>query len=254
MRESQYNVALPVGNWRFRPGRVPTLAVILLCPLLALLGFWQLDRAEQKRQLVESFDSGTETVVLEGTSVAERIAELPRYQRVEFEGHYESGRQFLLDNMTHDGAAGYQVLTPFAVGKGSIRVLVNRGWIPKTFGTSLLPNVEVNEDRRRVSGRITRLPRPGLELAASSPSLPEWPRVVQFPVMDALAESLGEPLAGRMVLLDAAGDDGFVRDWRPVEFGPERHLAYAVQWFAMSATVLIIYVALNLRRTGDDGQ
>jgi surfeit locus 1 family protein len=247
-------VAFPLGNWRFRPGRVPTLAVILLCPFLALLGFWQLDRAAQKRQLVEGFDSGTDTVVLTGPSVGQQIAELPRYQRVEFEGHYESGRQFLLDNMTHHGAAGYQVLTPFAVGEGSIRVLVNRGWIPRTFGTSLLPNVEVTEDRRRVSGRITHLPRPGLELAGRPPPLPEWPKVVQFPVMETLAESLGEPLAARMVLLDAAEADGFVRDWRPVEFGPERHLAYAVQWFAMSATVLIIYLALNLRRTDDEGQ
>lgn len=247
-------MAISVGNWRFRPGRVPTLSVILLCPLLALLGFWQLDRAEQKRQLQDAFDSGAQTVVLEAASVGESMAELPRYQRVVMEGHYESERQFLLDNMTHGGVAGYQVLTPFAPEGGDTRVLVDRGWIPKAFGTSLLPDVDVEENRRQVSGRITRLPRPGLELAAGAPALPEWPRVVQFPVMDELAESLGAPLAVRMVWLDAAEADGFVRDWQPVEFGPERHLAYAVQWFAMSATVMIIYVALNLKRAGDGGQ
>jgi len=247
-------VAISVGNWRFRPGRVPTLAVFLLCPLLALLGFWQLDRAEQKRQLQDAFDSGAETVVLEAASADQSIAELPRYQRVVMEGHYESGRQFLLDNMTHDGMAGYQVLTPFAPDGGDTRVIVNRGWIPKAFGTSLLPDVDVDENRRRVSGRITRLPRPGLELAAGAPALPEWPRVVQFPVMDELAGSLEAPLAARMLLLDAAEADGFVRDWRPVEFGPERHLAYAAQWFAMSATVMIIYVALNLSRSEDGGR
>ena len=241
-----------ISNWRFRPGRLPTLAVVVLCPLLGSLGIWQLDRAEEKRQLVEGFEAGAPALVVSGTVVGEAIAELPRFQRIELEGSYESGRQFLLDNMTHGGAAGYQVLTPFAVEDGNVRVLVNRGWIPKAFGTSLLPEVDVAGNGRRITGRITRLPRPGLELTGQAPPLPEWPRVVQFPVMEELSAALGEPLAARMVLLDATENDGFVRDWSPVEFGPERHVGYALQWFAMSATVLIIYVALNLKRIEDD--
>jgi len=247
-------LALSIGNWRFRPGRVPTLAVIVLCPLLVSLGMWQLNRAEEKRQIADSFESGAPAVVLGGVSVGEALAELPRFQRVELEGSYESDRQFLLDNMTHEGAAGYQVLTPFVIEGGDVRVLVNRGWIPKAFGTSLLPQVDVAGNIRRIRGRITRLPRPGLELAGDTPPLPEWPQVVQFPVMDELAKTLGEPLAARMVLLDRTESDGFVRDWSPVEFGPERHVGYALQWFAMSATVLIIYVALNLKRIEDDGR
>ena len=245
-------MAFMAGNWRFRPGRAPTLAVIVLCPLLASLGFWQLDRAAQKRQLAEGFASGSEAVSLAGASIGEDMAKLPRYQRVVTSGSYE-GRQFLLDNMTHDGMAGYQVLTPFRVEGSDVRVLVNRGWIPKAFGTSLLPDVRIGEESRRIRGRITRLPRPGLELTTDTRPLPEWPRVVQFPVMAELAEALGEPLAPRMLLLDAGESDGFVREWSPLEFGPERHVGYAMQWFAMSATVLIIYVALNLKRIDDDG-
>ncbi len=247
-------MALSVGNWRFRPGRIPTLAVVLLCPLLASLGIWQLDRAEQKRQLVSGFEAGTETIVIGGASVGDAVADLPRYQRVEIEGSYESEHQFLLDNMTYGGAAGYQVLTPFAVEGGGVHVLVNRGWIPKAFGTSLMPDIGVSGERRRIRGRITRLPRPGLELSGEAPPLPEWPRAVQFPVMEELAQALGEPLATRMVLLDETEDGGYVRDWSPVEFGPETHMGYALQWFAMSVTVLIIYLALNLKRIGDDGR
>jgi len=184
-------VALTAGNWRFRPGRAPTLAVVVLCPLLASLGFWQLDRAAQKRQLAEGFASGSETVSLDGASIAEAMAELPRYQRVGISGNYEGGRQFLLDNMIHDGMAGYQVLTPFLVEGSEVRVMVNRGWIPKAFGTSLLPDVGVGEGSRRIRGRITQLPRSGLERTAETWPLPEWPRVVQFPVMAELAEALG---------------------------------------------------------------
>lgn len=39
----------------FRPGLVPTLVVAVLLPMLVLLGFWQLQRAEQKRQLLDTY-------------------------------------------------------------------------------------------------------------------------------------------------------------------------------------------------------
>ena len=240
------------GNWRFHPGRLPTIVVLILLPLLVSLGIWQLQRSEQKKQLLQLFASGAETVLLEGTAVSSGVGELPRYQQVELTGRYLGDRQFLLDNMTDGGAAGYHVLTPFEPEGSATWVLVNRGWIPKSFGTSLLPDVGVEEMQRRVSGRITRLPRPGLELTSENTGIPEWPRVVQFPTMDELADALGEPLAGRMVLLDAAAPDGFLRNWSPVEFGPERHLGYAIQWFALAATLLIIYLAVNLKRNGHD--
>src|SRR5690625_517931 len=38
-----------LGRYRFQPSLWPSLAVLLLLPLLLGLGFWQLDRAEQKR-------------------------------------------------------------------------------------------------------------------------------------------------------------------------------------------------------------
>ena len=36
----------------FRPGRVPTLVVMLLLPGLIALGCWQLGRAAEKRELL----------------------------------------------------------------------------------------------------------------------------------------------------------------------------------------------------------
>ena len=39
----------------FRPGIGPTLVVLLLLPVLVALGFWQLGRGEQKRQLLASY-------------------------------------------------------------------------------------------------------------------------------------------------------------------------------------------------------
>ena len=49
------------------------------------------------------------------------------------------------------------------------------------------------------------------------------------------------------MLLDPDEPDGYVRDWRPNLMPPEKHLAYAIQWFMITATVIIIYVTLSVR-------
>ena len=39
-----------IASWEFNPSLWPTLATILVLPLFLSLGFWQLDRAEEKRR------------------------------------------------------------------------------------------------------------------------------------------------------------------------------------------------------------
>ena len=63
---------------------------------------------------------------------------------------------------------------------------------------------------------------------------------------------LGE---GRPHWLDPEADDGYVRQWKPAVMGPNRHLGYAIQWFAFAATAFLIYLVLTLRKPNpNDGQ
>jgi surfeit locus 1 family protein len=48
-------------------------------------------------------------------------------------------------------------------------------------------------------------------------------------------------------LLDPAEADGYTREWRPALMSPEKHLAYAIQWFMMAGTIMIIYVVLTIK-------
>jgi surfeit locus 1 family protein len=43
-----------------------------------------------------------------------------------------------------------------------------------------------------------------------------------------------------------------VREWKTVAMPPQRHLAYALQWFVMALVVLIIFVALNLKKKNEE--
>lgn len=228
---------------------VPTLAVAVLLPLLLGLGFWQLDRADQKRVIEADFAAGERLAV--SPSPAEFEALSP-YRRVSLRGQFDGSRQFLLDNMTDGGAAGYHVLTPFRPEGWDRWVMVNRGWLRKDFTDTRPPDIQVDGMQRELLGRVARLPRPGIILEGEERGDSHWPRVVQFPSMGSLSEALGQPFAARAILLDSDAPDGFLRRWAPVSMGPERHLGYAVQWFALAATLLVIYFVVNWKRIEHD--
>lgn len=222
-----------------RPPLVST-AVMAACAALCLaLGFWQLQRAAGKRALAAAFATAAAPERLPDGAV-----ELPRYRPVIVQGRYDSARQFLLDNMPRAGRPGVQVLTPLVLADGRA-VIINRGWVPLGTTREVLPEVSVPATERELGGRIDHLPRPGIELASDLPN--GWPKLVSFPRMEQLAAALGRELHPQLILLDPAAPDGYLREWRPAGLGPEQHLAYAVQWFALAATAVVIWIVLGLR-------
>ncbi|HEY3519053.1 MAG TPA: hypothetical protein VGL98_18530, partial [Gammaproteobacteria bacterium] len=58
------------------------------------------------------------------------------------------------------------------------------------------------------------------------------------------AQRLGAPVRDYEVLLEPSADDGFVRDWKAPGIAPERHLAYAGQWLALSLGALAAAIAI----------
>lgn len=208
------------------------------------LGMWQLRRAAEKRALVEQIDAGAATT----RQLITTATELPRYQTVTATGHYETAHQILLDNMPSlRGMPGYRVLTPFQLKDGGW-ILVDRGWLPMGPDRSARPVLEVGEAERTILGRVDELPRPGIRLASGESQATGWPRVMNFPERADLERALDRPLAARIVRLDPSQNDGFERTIAMrTDFGPNRHIAYAVQWFAFAATMFVIYVLLNFK-------
>jgi surfeit locus 1 family protein len=241
-------MSLRIGKRSFAP---PIWAVGLTALGLAVfvsLGYWQLGRAQEKLALVDAFTSGSEDTV-DATDLG--FDGLARYQRVRLRGAYDPTRQILLDNMpSAAGRPGYRVLTPLQRAGGQGWVLVDRGWVPLGATRADLPDVAVDERRRELSGTLDELPIPGVRVgSAEAPGAAGWPRVMLFPTEADVESSLGVAVESRIVLLDAGEPDGFERKWRPaLGFGPERHLGYAVQWFAFALVTIVLFVALNLRR------
>jgi len=217
------------------------LALIVVV-LFVLLGNWQLDRAEQKRELMKEFEAG-----LSGEVVS--LSEAGRFQRVQLTGYYESERQLLLDNMVEKGRAGFHVLTVFKLVSG-VNVVVNRGWLPFTSGRDDLPDISVDENARTISGYTDTLPQVGLKMGGDIAVNADdsFPQLVHFPSMEELSVIAGRELFPFVIKLDADQADGYGRDWQVVTFGPDRHLAYALQWFSLALVVVVVTIVMHRRK------
>lgn len=220
------------------------LLTLIAATLFSSLGIWQLGRAGEKRAIFAAYALGAGGTAIDGLSGADVTKQ--RYQLVRLQGRYDSTHQVLLDSISLEGRSGYHVLAPFITASGN--VLVNRGWVAASGDRSRLPDIAVSEQPRVLTGRIDRLPRPALRLnpATVDPAAP-WPRRLLFPTVAEISAQTGYVLRDFQLLLNPGEADGFVREWRPALMEPETHLGYAIQWFGLAATVVVIFVILAWR-------
>jgi len=231
---------------RFAPSPAVTIVALVLSALCVRLGFWQWHRGAEREEAWARFARGAERLLdldaLDPAGVA-------LFQHIRVTGRLDGAHQFLLDNRTHRGRAGYEVLTPL-VRAGAPALLVDRGWVPFTGSRARLPEVTVAAAAPvTLTGRIADLPSPGLASGRAAPEArAPWPKVTSYPSLAELGAALAEPLAARILLLDPGDPHGYVREWQPPGLPPLRHFSYAIQWWIFAALALVGWAVLSTRR------
>lgn len=245
-------MSIPRPGRAFRPGWIPTLITLIVLGLMLGLAFWQLERAAEKRAMLAMHGEWMESPPVELNRL-DLDDPTNRYRAIVSHGVYDTGRQILLDNQVEQGQAGYHVYTPFLPEGSSTAILINRGWVPWGDSRALLPDVRLDQPEVTLSGRIDQPANPGIRLGDAL-AQPDWPKVMPYIDYQQLSEALGYPLEPAIVLLDPDRTQGFRREWQLDfgGFGPERHVGYAVQWFAMSVALLVLYVLFGWRRRETD--
>ena len=225
-----------------RSGARNLLLMFLGLAVFGSLGTWQLNRSAERRAVLDAFESAEESLPVSG------LASVPTggdNTRVRVTGSYLADRQVLLDNMTNEGMRGYHVLTPLETA-GSL-VMVNRGFVAGGPDRSELPDLAVSGGEREVVGIAVPYFRRGLRLEEEAADV-SWPRRMVYPTADQLRGLFDSPLPDYQLLLDGSEPDGYVRAWRPYGMAPERHLAYAVQWYGLAVAAAGIWLAVTLNR------
>ena len=242
-----------VSSYLFTPKLIPTLVTLIIFTVLVLLGLWQLDRAEEKRDIDNGVSQAIAMTALGlNNHVMLKIINFI-YRKATINGHYDIKHQLLLDNRTHLGKPGYHVLTPFLFQgiNGNYAVLVNRGWISYQGTRDNIPNSELVEDEREIKGTVKAVNRSIVltETEKQQSTLATYPRLIQSIEIAELSQELKYKLLPIIIELDKSDKDGFVREWQPYYGSIDKHNAYALQWFAMAAILLFLYIKLNIKKS-----
>ena len=215
----------------------------LMMPLLISLGYWQLDRADEKRQILAEFVGNQQSPP---AALAELSGEQNlQYRAVQLRGKLDATRRLLLDNRVRNGRPGYEVFEVLTPQAGSQKILVNRGWVQASLDRNQLPEIAPVNGEVRLSGSLYRVLKGGLQLDDGIGAVSNWPARVGW-VSAARAEQLyGEQIFTYQLRLDSDSPGALQTGWPTVAVQPEKHTAYAVQWLVMALVLLIMTVNAN---------
>jgi surfeit locus 1 family protein len=237
------SIRIRIGIYSFEPGFVPTAAAAGLVALTLWLGNWQLGRAEEKRgrQALLEARMHDNPVRLTGAVPG---ADALLYRHVRVAGTWMPEAQIFIDNQIRDGRAGFTVITPVAIEGSGAAVLVNRGWVERSRAYPRPPEVATPSGHADVSGLAMRPPARYLELGAGETvSGNVWQNLS----IERVASATKLVLLPVVVLQEPAGE-GLALVRETPDAGVAKHVEYAFTWFALAATALALWFALNLKR------
>ena len=167
-----------------------------------------------------------------------------QYRQVEAKGEYRSEFTIYLDNKTYKGHAGYHVLTPLQIANSDLHVIINRGWVPTGYDRSILPEIPTRSGETLVTGTVVAPELRMLELSEHTASGAVWDSFN----LDRFQQMTNINLQPVMVLQNDEVDDGLIREWERPDSGASKNIGYAIQWFALAITTIIIFLVLNVKR------
>ena len=230
---------------RFRPSALGGVIALMFAIGCFHLGNWQHAKADRKLAAQSLQDQrGIDAAV----SIAGPLvdAESLRARPVTVRGHFETDRQFFVDNRVHREMAGYHVLTPLRIEGSDTRVLVNRGWIPALANHSQTPQIDTPTGPVELHGTAI-VPSGRFFTLGTEPAGSAWQAVWQNLDLARFTTLAPYPVQPVVVQLAADAPAGFAREWPRPDERFERHLSYAWQWYGFAASAVLIWLALGWR-------
>lgn len=220
-----------------------TLASVLLVPMLLSLGFWQLDRADEKAELMSRVEERRAeppiTLPMAMRLPANDLAD----RRLTLTTTFIEDQYVLLDNRLRSGRFGYEVVAFALVGE--LLVPLNLGWIPGDASRMRIPKPELPVGQHEVQGRIYQ-PTGKAFMLGDNPFPSPLPGVVQQLTLKdwqgVLDDALSRPVVPFEIRVVSNDPVAFTADWAVVNQTPEKHRGYALQWFTMALALAIAFI------------
>jgi surfeit locus 1 family protein len=228
----------------------PAVATLLGVAFLISLGNWQMRRLSWKRGLIGSIAERVHAPPVT-LALAEERASLGgdvEYTRVKVDGTGLNDREIHLYALDDQYGPGFDIITPLRLADGSI-VLVNRGFVPN----------ELKDPAKRPAGQITGdvtvtglLRAPDVQ-TMFVPANDAQHNIWYWRDAGAMAATLGADAPRvHQYVIDAEASPPVPGGWPKggvthLEL-PNRHLEYALTWYALAVTLVGVFAAFAITR------
>ena len=215
----------------------------MVAAICVRLGFWQLDRLEQRRAFNAEIGGALAAVPVPLDDV---LAGSDRsYRRVTASGTWAADDEVILFGRSLDGGPGNHVLTPLVIGDGRA-VLVDRGWVPSEITTPPVTGIEAAATGVVAVDGILLPADEGSSGDDLGGDRPDQVRTVNVAALDPTIEA--DLVDDVYLLLQRQAPP----QERPIpaplpELTEGPHFSYAIQWFTFAAVALIGYGVLAMR-------
>lgn len=228
----------------FRPRLWPTLFTVPAVLMMVGLGIWQLDRLAWKTALIDSFESRVNEAPVAPPAAVDD-AEAWRFRHVRATGHFLNDKELQLTGRPFEGNAGFHVLTPFVVDGGPT-LLVNRGWVPLDRRRPQDRPETLKGGTVTIDGIVRIAGQKGAFVPDNEPDRDIWFTV--DPRQMAVHLGIG-PVAGYYVdvLRPSAKPTELPIGAVPTIQVRNEHLQYALTWFLLAATLIVVYVVWHVQ-------
>ncbi|MGV8837779.1 SURF1 family protein [Cellvibrio sp.] len=220
---------------------------LLVLALLLGLSFWQWQRAAEKTQTLARIANWQQQGAVDIARLTTINTTVRDGVQMDFIGRWLAPMVWLVDNKMVNGRIGYDVLIAVeddSASVDSVALLVNLGWVAAPTQRDFLPAVDIPPELR-VQG-IFRTRITGVLLGTNIENKGVWPMRIQQVNIESLSLQLNRTLVQGLTYQEK--NSPFLIHYQPVILPPERHKAYALQWFLLAIAVIVISLLASARK------
>ena len=193
---------------------------------MLFLGFWQLYRLGWKLDLINQIENSLKIDPVELQNVEKK-----NYLRIKTSGQIDFEKQIYLYNLNETGKPGFEVINPIKIGNEDY--LINRGWI--SFDKKNKPEINV-VDQKNIIGTLMLQSKSSSFKPKNEVDKNYWFTLDREDIL----KFTGKNFSKYIIYLN-----GNYENPRPRVITAKisnNHKKYAITWFSMAISILLIYL------------
>ena len=193
---------------------------------LLSLGFWQVYRLNWKLELIDQIENSLKNDPVELSNIEKK-----NYLRIKTIGDIDFDKQIYLYNLNDSGKPGFEVINPIKIGDENY--LVNRGWIP--FEKKDLPEINL-VDQNQIVGTLMLQTKASTFKPENNIEKNYWFTLNR----EDISKFTGRNFSEYVIYLN--GDYKIPKPRVITAKISNNHKKYAITWFSMAISILLIYL------------